>query len=109
MISFKASFSLSSSAVNRRKQQFRNAQEYVDHEVLRLSEPFVPMRTGKLRQSGWYGTKLGSGVVRYTAPYAKPRYYKGRARNGKQGKFWFSRMKSGNKEKILNGTRRKFS
>lgn len=106
---FKASFSLNRAAVNQRKQQFRNAQEYVDHEVLRLSEPFVPLKTGKLRQSGWYGTKLGSGVVKYTVPYAKPRYYKGRAKNGKQGKFWFSRMKAGNKEKILNGTRRKFS
>lgn len=109
MISFQASFALNRAAVNRRKQEFRNAQEYVDYEVLRRCEPYVPLKTGKLRQSGWSGTKIGSGIVKYTAPYARPRYYKGKARNGKQGKFWFSRMKSGNKEKILNGTRRKFS
>lgn len=101
-ISFRPDFQLKTS------QQFRTAQQYVDSEALRRAEPYVPMQTGKLRRSGYEGTRIGSGVVQYTAPYARPRYFKGRARRGLQGKFWFSRMKADNREKILDGARRKF-
>jgi len=95
-------------ALTERKRQFQAAQKYVDSEVLRRAEPYVPMQTGKLRQSGYAGTRIGSGVVQYTAPYARPRYFKGRAKRGLQGKFWFSRMKSDHKEKILSGAKGKF-
>ena len=99
---------LNPAAQFRRSQQFRNAQEYIDSEVLRRAEPYVPMKTGKLRRSGYEGTRIGSGTVQYTAPYARPRYYSGKARRGLQGKFWFSRMKADHKQKILSGTGRKF-
>lgn len=99
---------LNSSAQLRRNQQFRNAQEYVDSEVLRRCEPYVPKQTGALRMSGYSGTRIGSGVVQYTAPHAKPRYYKGRAKRGLQGKFWLTRMKADHKEQILRGAGRKF-
>lgn len=97
---------LNPAAQLRRMQQFRKAQEYVDSEVLRRAEPYVPMQTGKLRRSGYEGTKIGSGTVRYTASYARARYYSGRAKRGLQGKFWFSRMKADNKQKILHGAGR---
>lgn len=90
-----------------RKRQFQKAQKYVDSEVLRRAEPYVPKDTGRLRRSGYEGTKIGSGTVQYTAPYARIRYFKGRG-HGLQGKFWFSRMKSDNKKKILDGAKENF-
>lgn len=107
MMDFKG-VEFSSMFQSKTRQQFQKAQEYVDSEVLRRAEPYVPMKTGKLRQSGHEGTKIGSGTVKYTAPYARPRYFKGRAKRGLQGKFWFSRMKSDHKEKILSGAKEKF-
>lgn len=107
MMYFKG-ISLNPAAMLRRNQQFRKAQEYVDSEVLRRCEPYVPKQTGNLRQSGWSGTKIGSGVVQYTADYARPRYYSGRAKGGLQGKFWLTRMKADHKQQILSGAGRKF-
>lgn len=106
MIRFKG-FSLNPAAVIRRKKQFHEAQKYVDSEVLRRAEPYVPKQTGKLRRSGYEGTRIGSGTVQYTAPYARIRYFKGKG-HGLQGKFWFSRMKSDNKQKILSGAKENF-
>ena len=38
-------------------------QQYIDSEVLRLNEPFVPKDTGELIQSGIKNTEIGSGEV----------------------------------------------
>lgn len=96
------------------EQGFAKAQKYVDSEVLRLSDPYVPFDTGMLKKSGISGTVLGSGEVDYTAPYARPQYYTN-AGHGKQGvnasggtgglrgKFWFERMKADHMNEILNG------
>lgn len=46
------------------------AQRAIDSSVLRFSEPFLPFQSGALRNSGITGTKVGSGRVRWTAPYA---------------------------------------
>lgn len=98
------------------KQNFANAQKYVDSEALRLSDPYVPMDTGMLKKSGVSGTVIGSGVIEYTAPYARLQYYTnaGRGRQGLtkhnshnykclRGKFWFERMKADHKQEILQG------
>lgn len=106
MMFFKG-LSLNSASMLQRKQQFHEAQKYVDSEVLRRCEPYVPKQTGNLREKGWSGTKIGSGVVQYTADYARPRYYSGRAKNRLQGKFWLTRMKADHKEQILSGAGRK--
>lgn len=55
--------------------KFQKAQRFLDSEVLRCSAKYVPMRTGALMRSGTNGTVLGSGLVVYNAPYAKPMYY----------------------------------
>ena len=47
------------------------AQKFVDSEVLRLGERFVPVRQGGLKRSGITGTVIGSGLVRYIAPAQK--------------------------------------
>lgn len=83
-------------------------QKYVDSEVLRLTDKYVPMDTGKLKESGVRNTKIGSGEVVYKTPYARRMYYnKGYSFRGApmRGSYWFERSKIDNKKSILNGAR----
>lgn len=89
-------------------RRFTEAQKYVDSEVLRLCEPYVPLRTGMLIKSGILGTVIGSGTVAYIAPYAHRQYYmlnrKTKSETGKlRGSFWFQRMKEVHGREILAG------
>ncbi len=113
-------------------RKFSEAQKFVDSEVLRLSEPFIPLDTSMLIKSGILGTEIGSGMVRWIAPYAKFQYY-GKVMIGKdsrsawaklgerkvvtskkltyhgggeRGSFWFDRMKTVHKDQIVEGVRR---
>ena len=52
-------------------ERIKKAQKFVDSEVLRKSDPYIPFKTGMLRDSGILGTKIGSGRIRYLAPYEK--------------------------------------
>lgn len=112
---------------------YTSAQKYVDSEVLRLSDKYVPLRTGALKQSGYLGTVIGSGRVVYNSPYARYMYYgkvmrdaQGRALYGKapkhvtdepltyhgapqRGAFWFERMKAAHGHQILKGAARRMS
>lgn len=89
-------------------------QKAIDNEVLRRSDPYVPMRTGALKKSGFLATKIGSGEVVYGADYADEQYYHnaGRGRQGiakhnshnykcLRGKYWFERMKVDHLNDIL--------
>ncbi|MFM8321003.1 MAG: minor capsid protein [Chloroflexota bacterium] len=86
------------------------AQRFVDSEVLRLCEPYVPLRTSMLVKSGILGTAVGSGLVSWIAPYAKAQYYSARkpgSQTGPQrGPFWFERMKTAHGQRIVAGARR---
>lgn len=81
----KVTFYNKSSTVSRLDGQVGKAQKWLDNQVLKDCQPFVPMRTGNLMNSGITGTKLGSGEVVYNAPYSKRMYY------GKH--FKFSKLK----------------
>lgn len=70
--------------VNRFKPIYARAQQWLDNEVLKDCDPYVPMRTGNLARSGQRGTRLGSGQVVYNASYAAKCYY---------GNFKFSKDK----------------
>ena len=90
---------------------FHRAQFFVDNEVLRLSEPFTPLKTGMLVKSGILGTEVGSGIVRWIAPYAAAQYYmtnrKTKSETGPlRGSFWFERMKQLYKKAILRGAKK---
>lgn len=100
---------------------FHAAQWFVDNEVLRLCDPFIPLKTSMLIKSGILGTELGSGVVSWIAPYAKYQYYglvmagTPRAVTGKKlvyhggplrGSFWFERMRQISGKKILKGAKK---
>ena len=59
----------------RMPQNIERAQKYLDSQVLKDTDKYVPMRTGILAKSGIIGTRIGSGELEYSAPYAKPVYY----------------------------------
>ena len=50
----------------RSESNFENTQKFIDSEVLRRTDPYVPYRNGILKGSGKLGTVIGSGVVEYT-------------------------------------------
>lgn len=79
-------------------------QEVIDSEVLKLCAPMVPHRSGTLERSGITGTVIGSGEVKYTAPYSRRQYFKtatSRSYDPRRGGMWFERMKMAHKDHIL--------
>lgn len=89
------------------------AQIFVDSEVIRCCNSYVPFRTGMLKRSGITATVKGSGMVRYNTPYARLNYYsnkgngkEGMNKGGKRGRLWFERMKPDYKDSILNGVKK---
>lgn len=107
----KAELKFNSTFRQKWQRQYSEAQTFVDSEVLRLSEPFIPLLTSMLVKSGILGTDVGSGTVQWIAPYAKQQYYRGRQPGRSQtgplrGAFWFERMKEIHGRKIVSGARR---
>ena len=56
-------------------EKIHRTQMYIDSEIIKRSEPYVPLKTGSLKRSGITGTRVGTGVIKYTAPYAKRQYF----------------------------------
>ncbi len=98
--------------------RYTDAQKFVDSEVLRLSDPYIPMQSGMLKKSGILGTTIGTGEVVWNAPYARYLYY-GKVMVGRapkkvtsakltyhgapmRGAFWFERMKKDKGKQILD-------
>lgn len=85
-------------------------QKYLDSRVLAYCEPYVPMQTGALKQSGITGTVIGSGVVVYNAPYARRIYYGKfnlrRNLHPKACRLWFEQMKADRGDELLKGVMR---
>lgn len=94
----------------RKNQQYTRAQKFVDNEVLRLSAPYVPLRTSMLLKSGQLGTDIGSGEVQYIAPYAHKQYYSPRKPGSSTGPLrgpqWFERMKTDRGKEIITGAKK---
>lgn len=104
----------------RSESNFENAQKFVDSEVLRLNEPYMPFRTGMMIKSGKLGTVIGSGVVEYIAPYARDQYYNNKGKGtdglnasqgakGLRGAFSLERMKADHLDEIEKGAKEKFT
>lgn len=93
-----------------KNQQYTRAQKFVDSEVLRLSAPYVPLRTSMLVKSGQLGTDIGSAEVQYIAPYARKQYYSSRkpgsATGALRGPQWFERMKTDHRDEIIKGAKK---
>lgn len=92
------------------QKQYSRAQMFVDSEVLRTCEPFIPLLTGMLIKSGILGTEIGSGTVQWIAPYARRQYYSSRKPGSQTGPLrgpeWFERAKQAHKSEWLAGARR---
>ena len=92
------------------QRNFTQSQKFVDSEVLRKSEPYTPLLTGVLIKSGILATVIGSGLVRWIAPYARKQYYTPRKAGSQtgalRGPFWFERMKKVDGKKIIAGAKR---
>ena len=85
-------------------------QKFIDSEVLRYCEPYVPFDQGTLIQSGIINTVVGSGEVKYRTPYARRWYYMPANFHEapRRGNYWFERAihQEGGKDKILDGARK---
>lgn len=70
------------------------AQQMLDSEVLRQSEPYTPLLSSALIKSGALHTVIGSGSVVWKTPYARKQYYMNRGGNNGplRGSRWFERM-----------------
>jgi hypothetical protein len=96
------------------EQAYSEAQKYVDSEVLRLCEPYIPLKTSMLIKSGILGTVVGSGEVKWIAPYSRYQYYLLEPRmtrsnpDPNRGSFWFERMKASHLTGIVRGVRKEF-
>ena len=96
--------------VNRFEPKYTSSQKWLDNEVLKDCDEYVPMRTGNLRKSGIRGTKIGSGKVIYNASYASSCYYSRRRfskdKYPKATAQWFEHSKRVNKNKWINGAKK---
>lgn len=90
--------------------RYSRAQMFVDSEVLRTSEPYIPLLTGMLVKSGILGTEIGSGSVQWITPYARRQYYSSRKPGSQTGPLrgpkWFERAKQVHKARWIAGARR---
>lgn len=88
------------------QKKLQPVQKYVDSKILQKCDPYIPFKTGMLRDSGILGTKIGSGRIRWLAPYARKQYYKGLS-TGKRGRYWVKRAMTAHGESILRGAQEK--
>lgn len=86
--------------------KFGKVQVFIDNSVIKGMEPYTPLRTSMMIKSLQLGSVIGSGLIRYLAPYAKRQYYMGRlpgtASNGNlRGRLWFARWKAEKKDSFI--------
>lgn len=97
-------------------------QKFIDSEVLRLCDKYVPFQTGTLRNQGILGTVVGSGEVAWISVKARYLYYgkvmvgpppkketdKDLTYNGApmRGARWFERMKADSGQEIIDGAQK---
>ena len=94
-------------------QKGGKVQKYIDSECIRHMDKYTPFRAGFLKRSVILGSVIGSGILKYVAPYARQNYYsnagrgnEGTARGGLRGRLWFERMKASCLKLILDGARK---
>ena len=79
--------------------RFQAAQAMLDEEILRRTEPYVPVDSGVLKSSAALASDIGSGELVWATPYAAAQYYntaQTRAYDPLRGGMWFERMKADN-------------
>lgn len=102
------SFRITMPQVQQLQKRLQPVQKYVDSEILRKCDPYIPFKTGMLRDSGILGTKVGSGRIRWLAPYARKQYYKGLS-TGKRGRYWVKRAMTAHGQSITRWAQKKLN
>ena len=81
--------------LRRNLNQNGKAQQFFTHEVRRQCDPYVPMRTGVLKNTAVEHVNY----IEYIQPYARRQYYEnqgkgaeGTSNHGLRGKMWDKRM-----------------
>lgn len=85
-------------------------QAFVDSEIIRLADPYVPFRTGALKDSALISTVIGQGEIVYATPYAKRMYYHPEYDfNGApmRGAHWVERMWADRGDEIIKSVAEK--
>lgn len=77
-------------------------QKFVDSEVMRNMEKYMPKLSGTMINSMILATRVGSGEVKVNTPYARKVSKKARS-NGLRGARFFERMKADCADDILRG------
>lgn len=57
--------------LQRRLGPMSPAQKFVDSEFIRLTDPYVPFRTGATKDSAISNTVIGMGEIEYATPYVR--------------------------------------
>lgn len=70
------------------------AQRALDAAILETCEPYIPVDTGTMRNSGTIYTVIGSGRIIWQTPYVRKQYYENKGGLGLRGKLWFERAKA---------------
>jgi len=94
--------------IRRFEKKYSEAQKFLDNEVLKDSDPYVPMRSGNLVKSGVLGTDIGSGKVVYNAPYSHRMYYGfsfhfSKDKHPQACAQWFEKAKAAKKDDWVKG------
>lgn len=79
-------------------------QAFVDSEIIRLADPYVPFRTGALKDSAILNTVIGQGEIVYATPYVRRMYYHPEYNfNGApmRGAHWVERMWADHGDEII--------
>ena len=92
--------------------RFNRAQTMLDQEVLRRTDPYVPLDSGLLKDSALLASSIGEGLLVYSTPYAAAQYYNTattRTYDTQRGGKWFERMKADNADALVAFVRRAMS
>ena len=82
------------------------AQKFIDSEFIRLTDPYVPFRTGATKDSVITNTVIGSGLLTYATPYVRyiwkhPEWHFNGA--PKRGALWAQRSWADSGDDIVRG------
>jgi hypothetical protein len=87
------------------------AQQWLDAQVIKDTEPFVPMIKGTLYQSAHQST-IGSGEIKYRTRYARAQYYglpnKTKSRHPQATMRWFEHAKATHRQSWLSMCKKMF-
>ncbi len=86
-------------------KNLNTVQAMFDEEVLRKTDPYVPMDTGLLKRSAQLASNIGDGELEWNTPYASYQYYKtsrSRTYSPLAGAYWGERMKADNLSYLKN-------